>query len=1140
KKKEEKKEKDKHKRDRRDDEEKEKESRRGEKVGMEDISPSTQSFPPPLANCAMEEKPIISLAISNKSRDEEAKKNLVKPLPADLEARPMERKEDALMSKYAVKETNTKEMKKKNKKEVRQVVLPGLTVRGQRGKTDDVDGDGWSVNETVPSIEETEANHINGVEQENNHTGYEDSSYGFAMPQEVHNYTIPFARDLIGGMGGIPPMGGMVPHMMETNNAYNPLHHPLPIGHAGIFRPTIIKESSPMGQSSQQHEYYGRNELSGFTESPVVEEPPLIENPFDYPGLEKDSVRHRNELINFLETHIPVLEENAALFDSPQIDLDQLKNMLENFIEFQFFGNEEEKRTMISTLSNLFAGKVETDIIPFLSDLPCFKYGYVDGRLIVSVKMEGKERREREANRRREREEEEKRLEEERARGKEEVRKALAELERRRQKEEEDRILIEKEEEERKRRKEEEEKRRIEQKIRDEEDRKIREKRRKEEEDRRQKELRRREDEEKERNEMEEKKKREDTEKKIRDENERKELVERIRREANEEKERMEIENENEEKIMIDNQKRILEEKRKNEEEERERRMNEMIEEERRGQVEVMSIKKETGKRTKEKELERKTRDAINTLREHKQSKSCSSDSSPERKELLKCTRSSSSSLSRLPPVTSSSTSFSTSAPPFIPRSTNPKAELNPNAPVFIPSQSPMEELLDENGDAVDSIWMDVNRKILDDNRSTIDELNCRIIELEEENKAKDEINIMKEMEISKKEEMRIKEEQKNRETIGRLESRVNNMSEQILWKGQEISKMAEELKKRSRELSQMGEDFNSKLEDMKSRIREEKVNVNIERREKENVMGTMERSEEEKRRRLLERKTEVARTAVLYCTDIINRLASDPEAQVMTSLFIDLRTKWMDHHSILNLQIEDLNKGRAIDWEFALSMREPKMPRDANQLVQECYVWHYQTMHILSFRLASIVKKCLREHNRYYEDVYIIGIIQKWMRIHKDPTKIEATVPQVANMVAQAMDDAPLMPPKYVYVTAPSISCSSTPPTPTTLIPPSLPSRPSSRSTTQLRTQSSSSKNEPKGWKKASAKVRQVELENHECSICLENTEGGDISYCEQVSCNEPYHNDCLDDYWARRWSILPPVSYPHASQRCISCTGM
>lgn len=39
--------------------------------------------------------------------------------------------------------------------------------------------------------------------------------------------------------------------------------------------------------------------------------------------------------------------------------------------------------------------------------------------------------------------------------------------------------------------------------------------------------------------------------------------------------------------------------------------------------------------------------------------------------------------------------------------------------------------------------------------------------------------------------------------------------------------------------------------------------------------------------------------------------------------------------------------------------------------------------------------------------------------------------------------------------------------------------------------------------------------MEGHECSICLEDIEGGDISYCEQVSCNEPYHNDVSCILW-------------------------
>ncbi|GMR53535.1 hypothetical protein PMAYCL1PPCAC_23730, partial [Pristionchus mayeri] len=1063
-KKDEKKEKDKYKKDRREEEE----GRR-----CDDSLPSSNP-----SNCAVEEKSIISLALP-KQRDEDAKKNLVKPLPADLKARPMERKEDALMNKYAVKETTMKENRKKNKKEVRVLSLPGLTVKGQRGKKEEEDA--WNVNDSPSVPEEVDEYSTNGVgmSRENNEMRYEDRPFGFAMPEEVEHGMIPF--------GNL----GRNEEMASSNIQYTQFHHPLPSGHGGLFRPAHMAELeyAPPFSSQPLHDYNGRSSLSGFTESPFAEEPPLIENPHDYPTLERDSIQARKELLNFFETHTPVLEENAALFDSSQIDLDQLKNMLENFIEFQFYGGEEEKKNLTTTLHSIFGGEVESDIIPFLLDLQCFKCGFVDGKLVVSVKTEGKRRREREEQTRRENEEEERRMkyEEERRRKetedeekrreerkKEEVRRAVMELEERRKREIEEReaaIIMEDERQQK-----------LREERREEEERRARDKRRKEEEERRQLLV-------------EEKRKEEEKNRRAMEEM-------RLRKELEEEESRKTTEKEESEKLALENEKKSLEEKMKiemEEEEEGGKGMEGVMGDRDTLDVESMSSsKKDSEKRAKEKQLERKTREAISTLRTLKQSKDSSNESSPERLLILK-RGTGSSSVAPLPLSSSSSSSFSTSAPPFVPRCSFPKAELNPNAPAFVPTQPAQDVLVDENGKEVDKIWIEVNKQILEKNNKTIDELNLRIAELEEEKGKMEEKAASREMEMQRMNGSRINEETKKNETIEQLQSRVREMNDHISWKDKTISQISLESEKKSEELNKIRRSYDLEMEDMRAKIREATSIAIDERRNKEDVMEISERKEEERKREILKRKTACAKEAVIQCTYIINRLAVDSEAQVMASLFVDLRKKWIEHHSIVNISLEAVNKGEWIDWEMALSLEEPSMPSETNDLVKECYVWHYQTMHILSLRLAAIVKKCLIDHRRYYEDAYIIGIIQKWMRIHKDPTKIDATVPQVANMVAQAMGDTPLMPPKYVYVSGAIESPSRV--VPLAHVPP--------RKTSIMESK------EPKGWKKASDKVRQVDMHDHECSICLEDTEGGDISYCETFSCNEPYHNECLDKYW-------------------------
>lgn len=47
---------------------------------------------------------------------------------------------------------------------------------------------------------------------------------------------------------------------------------------------------------------------------------------------------------------------------------------------------------------------------------------------------------------------------------------------------------------------------------------------------------------------------------------------------------------------------------------------------------------------------------------------------------------------------------------------------------------------------------------------------------------------------------------------------------------------------------------------------------------------------------------------------------------------------------------------GESIDWEVILSLKEPSMPREANELVKECYVWHYQTMRMSQFVFLYIL----------------------------------------------------------------------------------------------------------------------------------------------------------------------------------------
>ncbi|GMT28355.1 hypothetical protein PFISCL1PPCAC_19652, partial [Pristionchus fissidentatus] len=499
-----------------------------------------------------------------------------------------------------------------------------------------------------------------------------------------------------------------------------------------------------------------------------------------------------------------------------------------------------------------------------------------------------------------------------------------------------------------------------------------------------------------------------------------------------------------------------------------------------------------------------------------------SDDSSPERKTL-------GSNVSSLPPHSSSSSSFSLTAATFIPRSGSIlsvpplKPNLNPHAPAFVPSQSTTEDrppLIDSKGETVDEEWMDAHEKELEKNKEEIDELRRKVEELQFANKRMEDERIKKE-----NQERSMAKDNKDRiNTIHRMENDMKAMTEAMEWKDQKISDIAAQSKEKAQQLSDMASKLNVQLEEMKKKCREANLCAIEEKREKDRLREAGEHGNEERRKHKLHVKTVCAKNGVVLCTDIINRLSMDPEASVMVQIFMDLRKKWSNLHKILSINLDALNMGEPIDWESVLSLEEPSMPRETDQLVEECYVYHYQTMHILSFRLAFIVKRCLKEYKRTYLDAYVIGIIQKWMRIHKDPTKIEAKVPQVANMVAQAMGDLPLFPPKYVSV---CVSRPSVPSVPSV----SAPSGTSSRRvdhTASVRTMGGSVNESAKGWKKPSDKMRQVELHEHECTICLEPTVEGDISYCEHVSCNEPYHNNCLAIYWNKGGRNCPRCRTP------------